>query len=63
MSLGKILPVKRIHLEQKNCEKNIMPVEENLHCRRKKVPVHSHDIPCHLKFKYKLVDETARMGQ
>ena len=26
--------------------KNIMPVEENLDCRRKGVPVHNLDIPC-----------------
>ena len=40
-----------------------MPVEENFDCRRKRVLVHRLDIPCHLEFKYKWVDQTARRGE
>jgi len=44
--LEKILPVKKIHLEQKSLQIYTMPVEENFHCRRKSVMVHGLDIPC-----------------
>jgi len=44
MSWKKILPVKKIHFEQKGPQINIMPVEENFDCKRS-VLVHSPDIP------------------
>ena len=45
---GKILPIKKIHLEQQQKRQiSIMPVEENFDYRRKSVLVHS----CWLKFK------------
>jgi len=40
-----------------------MHVVENCHCRRKRVLVHSLDIPYQLKLKLKCVDKTARRGE
>ena len=50
--LGKNIACETIHLEQKSPRLNIMPVEENFDCRRKRVPAHSLDIRCQLKFNY-----------
>jgi len=44
--LKKILPMKTNSLGTKMPENNIMPVEGNFDCRRKRVPVYSLDIPC-----------------
>jgi len=40
---GKNIACENIHLEEKS---PWMSVEENFNCRRKRVPVHSLDIPC-----------------
>jgi len=61
ISWEKILFVKEIHLEQKSLWINIMPVEENFDCRRKRVQVHSLDISCYLKLKW--VAQTARRDE
>jgi len=43
---GKNIACEKIHLEQNNISINVMPIEENFYCRRKRVLVHSLDIPC-----------------
>jgi len=44
--LGKNIGWEKIHLEQKSLRINILPIEENFYCRRKRVLVHGFDIPC-----------------
>jgi len=53
--LEKILPVKN-PLRKK-------PMNKYYACRRKRIPMHSLDISCRLKFKYKWVNQMARRGE
>jgi len=45
---GNVLEFKKIRKcpGKSFCQYILMPVEENFDCRRKRVPVHSLDIPC-----------------